>query len=207
MVKINFTDHAGTTRTVDVDVGATVMEAAIRNGHSRHRGGVRRRLRLRHLPRLCRRGMARQGRRSLAMEEDMLDFGYDVRPNSRLSCQIKVTGTSTAMSVSSPSGRHRPSVSNLQQPRLKPRDDVRRQRRRLARRCIDQHRDRLGRAVQTPPANTLARRSRRCGRALSRRCESKLPGQCISARKSMARCTSISSGPWASGRGRRCAAG
>lgn len=26
-----------------------------------------------------------------AMEEDMLDFAYDVRPNSRLSCQIKVT--------------------------------------------------------------------------------------------------------------------
>ena len=25
------------------------------------------------------------------MEEDMLDFGFDVRPNSRLSCQIKVT--------------------------------------------------------------------------------------------------------------------
>jgi 2Fe-2S ferredoxin len=24
------------------------------------------------------------------MEEDMLDFAYDVRPNSRLSCQIKV---------------------------------------------------------------------------------------------------------------------
>lgn len=25
-----------------------------------------------------------------AMEEDMLDFAYDVRPTSRLSCQIKV---------------------------------------------------------------------------------------------------------------------
>ena len=25
------------------------------------------------------------------MEQDMLDFAYDVRPNSRLSCQIKVT--------------------------------------------------------------------------------------------------------------------
>jgi 2Fe-2S ferredoxin len=25
------------------------------------------------------------------MEEDMLDFAYDVRPNSRLSCQIRVT--------------------------------------------------------------------------------------------------------------------
>ena len=26
-----------------------------------------------------------------AMEEDMLDFAYDVRPNSRLSCQIRVS--------------------------------------------------------------------------------------------------------------------
>ncbi|MCC6982902.1 MAG: (2Fe-2S)-binding protein [Bauldia sp.] len=25
-----------------------------------------------------------------AMEEDMLDFGYQVRPNSRLSCQIRI---------------------------------------------------------------------------------------------------------------------
>jgi len=25
------------------------------------------------------------------MEEDMLDFAFDVRPNSRLSCQIKIT--------------------------------------------------------------------------------------------------------------------
>jgi 2Fe-2S ferredoxin len=25
------------------------------------------------------------------MEEDMLDFAYDIRPNSRLSCQIKVS--------------------------------------------------------------------------------------------------------------------
>jgi ferredoxin, 2Fe-2S len=25
------------------------------------------------------------------MEEDMLDFAFDVRPNSRLSCQIKLT--------------------------------------------------------------------------------------------------------------------
>ena len=24
------------------------------------------------------------------MEEDMLDFAYDVRPNSRLSCQIRI---------------------------------------------------------------------------------------------------------------------
>ena len=31
MVQIHFVDHKGETRTVDVDPGATVMEAAIRN--------------------------------------------------------------------------------------------------------------------------------------------------------------------------------
>ena len=31
MAKINFVDHNGATRTVDVENGATVMEAAIRN--------------------------------------------------------------------------------------------------------------------------------------------------------------------------------
>ena len=51
---------------------------------------MRRRLRLRNLPRLCRRGMDRRVGEPEAMEEDMLDFAYDVRPNSRLSCQIKV---------------------------------------------------------------------------------------------------------------------
>ena len=31
MTKINFVDHTGETRTIDVENGATVMEAAIRN--------------------------------------------------------------------------------------------------------------------------------------------------------------------------------
>ena len=31
MAKINFVDHTGETRTVEVEEGATVMEAAIRN--------------------------------------------------------------------------------------------------------------------------------------------------------------------------------
>ncbi len=54
MAKIHFVDHTGETRTIDVENGATVMEAAIRNAHSRHRSRMRRRLRLRDLPRLCR---------------------------------------------------------------------------------------------------------------------------------------------------------
>ena len=36
------------------------------------------------------------------MEEDMLDFGFDVRPNSRLSCQIKVTDELDGLVVSTP---------------------------------------------------------------------------------------------------------
>ncbi|MGL4489072.1 MAG: 2Fe-2S iron-sulfur cluster-binding protein [Rhizobiaceae bacterium] len=37
-----------------------------------------------------------------AMEEDMLDFAFDVRPNSRLSCQIKVTDALDGLVVSVP---------------------------------------------------------------------------------------------------------
>jgi 2Fe-2S ferredoxin len=36
------------------------------------------------------------------MEEDMLDFGFAVRPNSRLSCQIKVTDDLDGLVVSTP---------------------------------------------------------------------------------------------------------
>ena len=36
------------------------------------------------------------------MEEDMLDFGYDVRPSSRLSCQIKVTAELEGLVVRTP---------------------------------------------------------------------------------------------------------
>jgi 2Fe-2S ferredoxin len=36
------------------------------------------------------------------MEEDMLDFGYDVRPSSRLSCQIKVSDALEGLVVTVP---------------------------------------------------------------------------------------------------------
>ena len=90
MAKINFVDHKGETRTVDVENGATVMEAAIRNaipGIEAECGGA------------CacatchvyvdEAWMEKVGQAE-PMEEDMLDFAFDVRPNSRLSCQIRV---------------------------------------------------------------------------------------------------------------------
>ena len=33
------------------------------------------------------------------MEEDMLDFAFDVRPTSRLSCQIKITPALDGLTV------------------------------------------------------------------------------------------------------------
>ena len=36
------------------------------------------------------------------MEEDMLDFAFEVRPNSRLSCQIKVTEALDGLVVTTP---------------------------------------------------------------------------------------------------------
>jgi len=36
------------------------------------------------------------------MEEDMLDFAYDVRPNSRLSCQIRVRDELDGLTVTVP---------------------------------------------------------------------------------------------------------
>ena len=36
------------------------------------------------------------------MEEDMLDFGYYVQPDSRLSCQIKVTAELDGLVVRTP---------------------------------------------------------------------------------------------------------
>lgn len=91
MPKITFIEHDGTEHVVEAEIGMTVMEAAIRNmvpGIDADCGGA------------CACAtchvyvdpdwQANTGERS-EMEEDMLDFAFDVHDNSRLSCQIKVT--------------------------------------------------------------------------------------------------------------------
>ena len=102
MAKIHFVDHTGETRTIDVENGATVMEAAIRNaipGIEAECGGA-------CACATCHVYVAEEWRERTGppspMEEDMLDFGYDVRPNSRLSCQIKVTAQLEGLVVTTP---------------------------------------------------------------------------------------------------------
>jgi ferredoxin, 2Fe-2S len=91
MVKITFIQNNGTVQTVDAQPGMTVMESAVKNmvpGIDADCGGA-------CACATCHVFVEPQwtetaGKRS-EMEEDMLDFAFDVRDNSRLSCQIKVT--------------------------------------------------------------------------------------------------------------------
>ncbi len=91
MPKITYIDSDGTARTVEAEAGATVMEAAIKNGVP----GIEAECGGACACATCHVYVEEEWRGKAGgpspMEEDMLDFGYDVRPNSRLSCQIKVT--------------------------------------------------------------------------------------------------------------------
>src|SRR5205807_5812960 len=102
MAKIHYVDHSGETRIVDVDTGATVMEGAIRNtipGIEAECGGA-------CACATCHVHVDEAWRAAVGepspMEEDMLDFGYDVKPDSRLSCQIKVTAELEGLVVRTP---------------------------------------------------------------------------------------------------------
>jgi 2Fe-2S ferredoxin len=90
MPKVTFITHDGREFPVQGEVGSTLMETAIRNmvpGIEAECGGA------------CACATchvyvddawtATTGEPG-PMEEDMLDFAYDVRPTSRLSCQIKL---------------------------------------------------------------------------------------------------------------------
>jgi ferredoxin, 2Fe-2S len=102
MPSIIYRDYRGHERKVEADVGSTVMETAIRNaipGIVAECGGA------------CACAtchvyvdeafMAAVGEPE-PMEEDMLDFAFDVRPNSRLSCQIKVRDALDGLIVTTP---------------------------------------------------------------------------------------------------------
>jgi 2Fe-2S ferredoxin len=91
MVKITFIDSENTARTIDAEPGSTVMESAIKNdipGIEAECGGA-------CACATCHVYVDEAWQEKTGgpspMEEDMLDFGYEVKPNSRLCCQIKVT--------------------------------------------------------------------------------------------------------------------
>jgi ferredoxin, 2Fe-2S len=102
MAKVTFIDAAGTARTVEADNGSTVMETAIRNsipGIEAECGGA-------CACATCHVYVADEWSEKVGkpqpMEDDMLDFAFDVRPTSRLSCQIKVKEELDGLTVMTP---------------------------------------------------------------------------------------------------------
>lgn len=102
MSKITFVEFNGTEHTHEGETGMSVMEIAIQNsvpGIDADCGGA------------CACAtchvFVREAWREiigtpLAMEEDMLDFVFDVREESRLSCQIKVSDALDGLTVDLP---------------------------------------------------------------------------------------------------------
>ena len=102
MPKIVFTEPGGARREIDAPLGITLMEAARQQGVR----GVVAQCGGACACATCHVYVDEEWREKAGgpspMEEDMLDFGYDVRPNSRLSCQIKVTDALDGLRVSVP---------------------------------------------------------------------------------------------------------
>jgi 2Fe-2S ferredoxin len=102
MPKLIFIEHDGARHEVEAAAGSTVMENAIRNsinGILAECGGAC----------ACATchvyvddAFADKAGRPDPMEEDMLDFAYDVRPTSRLSCQIKMSDALDGLTVHIP---------------------------------------------------------------------------------------------------------
>ncbi|GFO82149.1 MAG: (2Fe-2S) ferredoxin [Methyloceanibacter sp.] len=102
MARITFIQPNGTENTVEAEPGMTVMEAAVKNsvrGIAAECGGA-------CSCATCHVYVEDDWRQATgepeAMEEDMLDFAFDVRPESRLSCQIKVTSELDGLRVRIP---------------------------------------------------------------------------------------------------------
>lgn len=102
MVKITYIDADDTARTVEAEIGATVMETAVKNGIP----GIEGECGGACACATCHVHVIEAGTDKIAepapMEQDMLDFSFDVRSNSRLCCQIKVTQELDGLVVRTP---------------------------------------------------------------------------------------------------------
>ena len=102
MTKVNYVEAGGTVHAVEAEEGISAMEAAVRNsvpGIDGDCGGAA-------ACATCHVYVAPEWQdrvgKATSMEEDMLDFARDVRPNSRLSCQIKVSDALDGLIVTTP---------------------------------------------------------------------------------------------------------
>jgi 2Fe-2S ferredoxin len=106
MAKITYIEFGGNEHAVDVRNGLSVMEGAIKNnvpGIDADCGGA-------CACATCHVYVDEAWREKTgaasAMEESMLDFAQNVEPNSRLSCQIRVTDALDGLIVRLPEDQH-----------------------------------------------------------------------------------------------------
>ena len=106
MAKITYIEFDGKEHPVEVKNGLSVMEGAIKNrvpGIDADCGGA-------CACATCHVYVDEAWRDKTgspsAMEESMLDFADNVEPNSRLSCQIKVTDALNGLVVRMPQSQH-----------------------------------------------------------------------------------------------------
>ena len=102
MPKITFIEANGQVRTVDAEVGATVMETAIRNGVPGIEAECGGACSCATCHVYVEQGWVEKTGKPSPMEEDMLDFAFEVKPTSRLSCQIKVRDELDGLTVTVP---------------------------------------------------------------------------------------------------------
>src|SRR5215470_13840178 len=102
MAKITYITHSGKEFEVDVRNGLSVMEGAVKNnvpGIDADCGGA-------CACSTCHvyvdEAWTEKTGEPAPMEEDMLDFAFEVKPNSRLSCQIKVSEELDGLVVRTP---------------------------------------------------------------------------------------------------------
>ncbi len=102
MAKITYVDASGQRYDVDAENGTTVMENAIREGVP----GIEAECGGACACATCHVYVDEAFMPVVGepepMEEDMLDFAFDVRPTSRLSCQIRVSDDLDGLTVTVP---------------------------------------------------------------------------------------------------------
>ena len=106
MAKIHYIEHDGTEHVVEVGIGWSVMEGAVKNripGIDADCGGA-------CACATCQVYVAPGWEDKLPpksdMEETMLDFAPDVRPNSRLSCQLRMSAALDGIVLNLPKSQH-----------------------------------------------------------------------------------------------------
>ena len=102
MIKITFRDIKGNDKTISANIGETLMEAAVKNDVAEIEAECGGACSCATCHVYIDKDWLDKMPSATEMEEDMLDFAFGVKSNSRLSCQIKITKELDGLVVETP---------------------------------------------------------------------------------------------------------